>query len=451
MDQPAVYPSWRTAREPVVRYAARRPEETTLYRLVFHYRQQLEYSWEELFSERYGILRDEVLRAFDRYLDCGILKHGCALACCENEHCNHSMLIAFSCKRRGICPSCQAKRGVLFAENLHENVLLPQPHLVFSLPKRLRIYFKFDRRLFSHLYRAAWETWSEYVQAILPGTKPGAVMALHTAGSLLNWHPHIHAIALDGGVLDDGSFAQLPTVDTELLQEFFAEKVFAFLLEAELLDQDTVDSMKSWEHSGFNFYAGEPIGSDDKTARLFLARYLKKAPLALERLSIDESGAEPIVRYTKPLDDIEPNDEMLKSFSPMEFLAELSCHIPRVFEQTTRYFGEYSPRARGAKRREERFQKLLQNNFQPLDSPLPARPPAQSWARCMKLVFEVDPLLCPKCGSTMKSFLHSPSEVERLCKHLGLVSWRAPPELWHRSQATEKIWLDDSQDFSQFH
>ena len=211
--------------------------------------------------------------------------------------------------------------------------------------------------------------------------------------------------------------------------------------------------MKAWEHSGFNFFAGEPIGQDDKDARLFLARYLKKAPLALERLSIDESGTEPIVRYVRPPDDVGDKDELMRNFSPLEFLAELSTQIPRVFEQTTRWLGLYSPRARGKKRREERFQKLLQNNFGPLDNPLPTRPPSQSWARCMKLVFEVDPLLCPKCGSTMKikSFVQNPHEIDRLCNSIGLVSWRAPPEFWHRSQAVEKIWLDDSQDFSQIH
>ena len=210
--------------------------------------------------------------------------------------------------------------------------------------------------------------------------------------------------------------------------------------------------MRTWEHSGFNFFAGEPIGAEDKDARLFLARYLKKAPLALERLTIDESGTEPVVRYTKPPDDPE-KDEMMRSFSPLEFLAELSTQFPRVFEQTTRFFGRYRPRARGVKRREERFKHLLHCNFEPLDSPLPTRAPSQSWARCMKLVFEVDPLLCPKCGSTMKikSFIQDPKQIERLCKHLELVSSRAPHEFWHRSQATERIWLDDSQDFSQIH
>ena len=153
------YPTWQTAHDQVRTYCRRHPEETALFRLVFHYREQFEYFWDELFAERYGFLRPEVLEAFDGYLNCGILKHGCALACCTNEECKHSMLIAFSCKRRGICPSCQAKRSVLFAENLNEVLLkAPHRHLVFSIPKRLRVYFRYDRRLFSRLYRAAWET-----------------------------------------------------------------------------------------------------------------------------------------------------------------------------------------------------------------------------------------------------------------------------------------------------
>ena len=209
--------------------------------------------------------------------------------------------------------------------------------------------------------------------------------------------------------------------------------------------------MKSWQHSGFNFYAGEPIGADDENARLFLARYLKKAPLALERLSIDESSGEPIVRYVKQLNDLEPGEEAERLFSPLEFLAELSSHVPRVFEQTTRYYGEYSPRTRGAKGREERHQKLLLNNFELLEESLPTRQPSQSWARCMKLVFEVDPLLCPKCGSELKikSFILNSQEIERLCKHLGLASWRAPPKLRRIKQG--QIWLDEADEFSQIH
>jgi hypothetical protein len=75
----------------------------------------------------------------------------------------------------------------------------PVRHIVFSLPKRLRIYFKYDRKLTKLLYRAAWDAWS-VVTGNLPG-KTGMIAALHTAGDLLHFHPHIHSIAIDGTVI----------------------------------------------------------------------------------------------------------------------------------------------------------------------------------------------------------------------------------------------------------
>ena len=152
--------------------------------------------------------------SFHKYLDCGVLAHGCARAACEG--CKHSILIAFSCKRRALCPSCQAKRAVIFAEHLHEEVLLPHEdrQLIFTIPKRLRIYFRYDRSLLKHLYTAAWQTWQEFVRMRFPYGTPGAVMALHTAGDLLNWHPHIHTIAVNGVVADGGAFLSLSSINT---------------------------------------------------------------------------------------------------------------------------------------------------------------------------------------------------------------------------------------------
>jgi hypothetical protein len=48
---------------------------------------------------------------------CAILAHGAARVHCDG--CKHSLLIAFSCKRRGVCPSCGAKRAVKFAEHIY--------------------------------------------------------------------------------------------------------------------------------------------------------------------------------------------------------------------------------------------------------------------------------------------------------------------------------------------
>ena len=132
---------WEKSKQKQLGYSRRRSEETPLYRVIYHYRDELEQKWEEFFQDRYGALRREVLEAFDAYLNCGRLLQGCARAYCEK--CGHSELIAFSCKRRGLCPSCDTKRGLIFAENLHENIIGAHPlrHLVFTIPKRLRIYF----------------------------------------------------------------------------------------------------------------------------------------------------------------------------------------------------------------------------------------------------------------------------------------------------------------------
>ena len=288
------------------------------------------------------------------------------------------------------------------------------------------MYFHYDRTLLAELYRAAWKSISEVITRELPGALPGAVMALHTWGNLLNWHPHVHSMVLDGAMSESGEFLPLKSLDTELLTERFSEKVFATLLNRQLIDQETVQSMKSWEHSGFAVHAAEPIAGNDQDARCFLARYLKKAPVALERLSIDDSGAEPVVSYRHGGGE----DERTRNFTPLEFLAELALHQPLVFEQTTRYYGVYSARTRGAKRRDEKFKELLESNFQaPLFDP-PPRPASATWARCIKRVFEVDPLVCEKCGGEMKivAFLQNPSEIERIAQNLGLPTWRAPPK-----------------------
>lgn len=156
------------------------PETSALYRLVYHYRDKLAWSWQDMFQPNYGALRDEVLDAFDKYLNCGIVLHGCARAVCEK--CGHSELIAFSCKRRCICSSCDAKRSVIFAEHINSHVLPPCPiaHQVYTIPKRLRPFFKFNRSLNKHLYHAAWGAWSDLISDELPECQSGAVMALHS-------------------------------------------------------------------------------------------------------------------------------------------------------------------------------------------------------------------------------------------------------------------------------
>ena len=80
-------------------------------------------------------------REFTDYLRCGRLEHGFLRVRCESCHAEH--LVAFSCKRRGFCPSCGARRMAESAALLVDEVLpaVPMRQWVLSFPFPLRFLF----------------------------------------------------------------------------------------------------------------------------------------------------------------------------------------------------------------------------------------------------------------------------------------------------------------------
>ena len=84
-------------------YARRQPELTVLHRtLRAHWPAFVEQ------AEQAGGLPGLVTREVQEYLRCELLEHGLALLACEV--CGKSLVVAFSCKRRGFCPSCCGRR-----------------------------------------------------------------------------------------------------------------------------------------------------------------------------------------------------------------------------------------------------------------------------------------------------------------------------------------------------
>ena len=96
-----------------VHYERRRPEETTLYRLV---QEHAETFFAHIEAETGANLPQFVKDEFDAFLACGILAHGFLRLRCGD--CGHEKLVAFSCRRRGFCPSCGARRMAQSAAHL---------------------------------------------------------------------------------------------------------------------------------------------------------------------------------------------------------------------------------------------------------------------------------------------------------------------------------------------
>jgi hypothetical protein len=87
-------------------YRRRRPADTPLYRVVQnHLETFLSRGRDEWWEARVPPHAERELR---RFLECGILAHGFARARCDA--CGHDFLIAFSCKGRAVCPSCNTRR-----------------------------------------------------------------------------------------------------------------------------------------------------------------------------------------------------------------------------------------------------------------------------------------------------------------------------------------------------
>ena len=116
-------PTGKEARlgEGAPRYQRHHPQRTLLYRLVNEYY--------PAFLERLTVegrtVPGYVRQEFEEYLRCGRLEHGFLRVRCDT--CHTEQLVAFSCKRRGFCPSCGARRMAECAALLIDDVLPHQP------------------------------------------------------------------------------------------------------------------------------------------------------------------------------------------------------------------------------------------------------------------------------------------------------------------------------------
>jgi hypothetical protein len=206
--------------------------------------------------------------------------------------------------------------------------------IVLTIPKMLRAYFRYDRRLLGDLCRVAADVITKSFRALLgaPLAEPGLVVCVHSFGNLLNFHPHLHVMATDGGFMSDGAFLPLPTMSLAPIEELFRHRVCRMLRRKGLLTPERIKFMRSWAHSGFNVNSSVRIGADDATGRENLARYLIRAPFSTNKISYDPA-AQTVIYSTKMVEGPNRNFEF---FDPLDFLAAMTSHIPNRGEHLVR-------------------------------------------------------------------------------------------------------------------
>ena len=409
---------------PAAEYRPRHPRDSDYYHCVEDYFEALMQVYDDRFSRDYGFWRPYIEKVICRYLDCGDLSHGFARVKCKD--CGHEYLLAFSCKRRHFCPSCHQKRVVEFGEWLCIDVLkkVPHRHFIFSIPKILRRYFLYDRKLLPALSRCAWESLKIFIREAVPEREPipGAVIAVQTFGDFLGFNPHCHILLTDGCFYGDKRmFRVAPPLELKKLEAIFRHKVFKMLLKKGKITEEMVRMINTWRHSGFNVFCGNRISPNDDTAMENLARYIIRASFSQERMSYLEKEGTVVYRAKNGKDP--------KTFPALEWLAAMCSHIPNRGEQMVRYYGYYSNVARG-KRKEAGTDNIIPCMTESVANNKALR---KNWARLIQKIYEVDPLVCPHCNGTMRiiSFIEDGHLIRAILEHLGL--WlkrsRPPPKI----------------------
>ena len=244
---------------------------------------------------------------------------------------------------------------------------------------------------------------------------------------------HLHLLVADGLFMPNGSFHAMPEVGLKPLQELFRASVLKVLKREGKIDDEFIRMLMQWRHvSGFNIHNGVKIDRKDANGREALAQYIIRSSFAMGKIQyIEDSGT---VVYRSKLGHGK-NKRNFEIFSAEEFIARITQHIPEKSFQLVRYYGWYSNRSRGdRKKKQQKTHSAIASDatdILEITEPSQIKIPSKTWRECIKKVWEVDPLACPKCGGEMKiiSFIDEPLLIRRILEHLGLWQARIPKGL----------------------
>ena len=439
-----------------LRYARHRPEQTLLYQLVERYYPELA----ELMADQSRPLPGYVRREFDEYLKCGRLENGFLRLCCES--CHAERLLAFSCKRRGFCPSCGARRMAESAALLVDEVLPQQPmrQWVLSVPFQLRFLFASEPAIMGRalgiIYRAIATHISKKAGYTKTTANTGAVTLIQRFGGAINLNVHFHMLFLDGAYVENkyGSavcFQRIKSPTSEELARLthtIGKRIGRFLERQGLLERDAENSYlnanaiedeydpmhqlhgssvtyriavgprqgrkvftlqtipasdpEEWvgKVDGFSLHAGVVAKAHERKKLERLCRYIARPPVSEKRLCVTRNGK---VRYKLKTPYRDGTTHII--FEPLDFISKLAALVPKPRVNLTRFHGVFAPnskhRALITPGRRGKGRKIRASGDTQDKSPEERRV-SMNWAQRLKRVFNMDVEICDQCGGAAR-------------------------------------------------
>ena len=166
----------------------------------------------------------------------------------------------------------------------------------------------------------------------------------------------------------------------------------------------------------------------DQQAVEALVRYMMRPPVSLARLRL-LPGKDQVLHFPKTGGD-DPGSTRPEQSDAMDYVARVLAQIPPPRKHLVRYHGYYSNAARGKRRRDKdgrvaRGDAELEQEVTPAPAAAALR---KRWADLLRRVYEVDPLVCPRCSASMKviGFITKPATIKRILDHLRRSSHSRP-------------------------
>jgi hypothetical protein len=277
------------------------------------------------------------------------------VARCENSDCGHTTIAYNSC-RNGHCPKCQgaAARDWMTARAAE---LLPVPyfHVVFTLPAQIGdIAYTNKAVIYDLLFKASAETMATI--AADPkhlGARVGITSVLHTWGSAMTHHPHVHMIVPGGGLSEDGerwistkpNFLLPVMVLSRLFRRLMIEKLIAahdagklqfFGANAHLADnKDFAAFLAPLRRTRWFVYAKRPFAGP-KAVLAYLSRYTHRVAISNRRLIA--ADAQSVTFKVKDYRVEGPGRYTTMTLAKDEFIRRVLIHVlPKGFHRIRHY------------------------------------------------------------------------------------------------------------------
>jgi hypothetical protein len=355
------------------------------------------------FVRTYGRwIRPVVFDNVRKVLACRTAVLGCHVYECPS--CDHVKLVPHSCKSR-FCPTCGKHATDVWADGVLSELLdVPYHHLVLSTPWQLRQLFAMNRVVcLNLLVRAAVEAVQQWARDV-KGMRMGIVAVIHTFGSDLKWHPHIHLIVTGGGLSLDGT--KWIATDPRFLMHHSGlkkrwkyqvisrlratHKLGAFRFPGEASFLAAYPAFARWIKKLWPFTWYAHIGAsllDPRFSIRYVGRYTKRAVLAEYRIRRYD-GKYVTISFR---DYAKGGKTSYKTMKVMTFIARLIHHIPDKHFPMIRHAGLFA--SRWKKTYLEAANAALGHDPQ-------SSPPRQlpSWAERQQVLNGTSPLVCPKCN-----------------------------------------------------